>query len=210
MKIAADRSLDQTTISSAPSAEVESEGVESEGMVSQVDLARFVAGDREAFNQVFTAYQTDLFYIVRRFFHGAFDQEEALQEVWLKLFRMRDRFDVNRPDMFLPWAKQVARNRCIDLLKERGKWAATPVAEVELHCEPTQWSVLNDSRARAALDAFLSRLDPEQQRFFQLCFVDELSHEEIAEKLDLSVRRSKYLKKKLLAQMLKAKILEGV
>jgi RNA polymerase sigma-70 factor (ECF subfamily) len=178
--------------------------------VGQELVVRFVAGDRDAFGAIFDRLHGDLHRLVRRFFRGAFDQEEALQEVWLKLYRMRDRFDVNRSEEFVPWSRQVARNCCIDLLKARGRSHEIPVAETEATCEACQVTALAGRHARQVLAEFVARLDQEEQRFFDLCFVEELAHEEIAKTMDLSVRRSKYLKKKLLARMLRSGSLRRV
>jgi len=164
-------------------------------------VVRFVAGDEEAFTKVFERLQGELFHLVRRFFFGAFDQEEALQECWLKLYRMRDRFDVNRSPEFIPWARQVARNRCLDMLKERGRGHEVPVADPEATFEARQIDELADRRMRHAIAEFKASLAAEESRVFQLCFVEERGHEEVAAAVGISVRRSKYLKKKLLARL---------
>ncbi len=178
--------------------------------LAQELVVRFVAGDRAAFGAVFDCLHGDLYRLVRRYFRGAFDQEEALQEVWLKLYRMRDRFDVSRHEEFVPWSRQVARNCCIDLLKARGRSHEIPVAETEASCDASQVAAMAGQQARQALAAFVGGLSQQEQRFFGLCFVDELSHEEIARGMDISVRRSKYLKKKLLARMLRSGSLRRV
>lgn len=169
-------------------------------------IVRFVAGDREAFAQIFDQLNRDLHGLVRRFFRGAFDQDEAMQEVWIKLYRMRGRFDVNRATEFVPWVRQVARNRCLDLLKARGRSHEIPVAEVDGggSTAAPQLSRLEEARLRQVLGGILGRLDLEQRRFFELCFVQEQTHEEIAAALGISERRSKYLKKKLLQELLRS------
>jgi RNA polymerase sigma factor (sigma-70 family) len=173
-------------------------------------VVRFVAGDRNAFTVVFDKMKHDLFYVVRRFFRGAFDQEEALQEVWLHLYRVRHRFDVNRFNEFSPWVRQVARNRCIDLLKEKSRTLEIPVQEIDASIEPPQDAQLAETKRRRVLAEFVSKLDGEEQRFFELCFILELTHEEIAERMSASIRRSKYLKKKLLERMMKSHLLRGM
>lgn len=171
----------------------------------ELDLVvRFVAGERAAFNEVFERLKGTLFWQVQRFFKGAFDQEEALQEVWLKIFRMRGRFDVNSHEKFIPWARTVARNQCIDLLKVRGRRLETPVEQVDPGCAPDQEAHLSGKHTRQAVARFVALLGQEEQRFFGHCFIEELPHEQIAELLDITPRRSKYLKKKLLARMLKS------
>ena len=75
---------------------------------------------------------------------------------------------------------------------------------MEAPCEASQHQDLAGARMRAALEQFVSRLEPEQQRHFELCFVRELSHEEVAREMSITVRKSKYLKKKTVTRMLKS------
>ncbi len=166
-------------------------------------VVRFVAGDEEAFAEIFERLQAELFRLVRRFFFGAFDQEEALQEVWLKLYRMRERFDVSRTAEFLPWVRQVARNRCLDLLKERSRGRGVTGGDTEPSCEAPQVEEIAERRLRQALAEFEASLDMEDRKVFRLCFVEERSHEEVAAVAGISIRRSKYLKKKLLARLMR-------
>jgi RNA polymerase sigma-70 factor, ECF subfamily len=173
-------------------------------------VVRFVAGDPEAFERVFECIRGDILGIVRRFFRGAFDQEEAFQEAWLQIHRVRSRFDVNRSGAFLSWARQVARNRCIDLLRVRRNLREVPRDDLDETLEaapPDRPEPSLDGKLREALDLLLARLDEEERAAFELCFVQELSHEEIAARLGISERRSKYLKKKLLERIARSPLL---
>ncbi|MCK5796076.1 MAG: RNA polymerase sigma factor [Deltaproteobacteria bacterium] len=171
-------------------------------------IVRYVAGDRDAFQAIFDELSRDVYFVVRRLFRSAFDQEEAQQEVWLHLYRMRRQVDVNRPREFVAWVRRVARNRTIDILKSRGRRHEIPVEEIgdvqdEAHyVEAVQPRALADRQVRAVIEAFVADLDDEKRAFFGLCFVEERSHPEIAKGLAMTVRRSKYLKKILLAQLL--------
>lgn len=149
--------------------------------------------------------------MVRRLVRGAFDQEEAQQDVWLHLYRVRAQVDVNRPDDFVAWVRQVARNRTIDFLKARSRAAREiPVDDpqkegagiVASGAPQNPEAQASRDALRKAIATFVDGLDEEGQRFFQLCFVEERSHQEIAKELSIAERRSKYLKKKLLAQLL--------
>ncbi len=177
----------------------------SAGTFNQELAVRFVAGDREAFLHVFDALKDTVFYQARRFFPRPFDQEEAFQEAWLQVYRRRSAFDVNRHKELGGWVRKVARNRCLDLLKAKGRGRELPVEEPE--APPTRASQHEDlagARLREAVEAFVARLDEEQQRHFALCFAQELSHEEVARQMDITVRRSKYLKKKTVTAMLRS------
>ena len=172
---------------------------------SQELVVQFVAGDREAFLRVFEQLKDTVFYQARRYFARPFDQEEAFQEAWLQVYRRRSAFDVNRHRELGGWVRRVARNRCLDLLKARGRGRELPVEEPEAPpTEASQHEELAGARLREALEAFVSKLDEQQQRHFALCLVQELSHEDVARQMDITVRRSKYLKKKTVTAMLRS------
>jgi RNA polymerase sigma factor (sigma-70 family) len=151
----------------------------------------------------------ETFAVVRRYFAGSFDQEEAFQEAWLQICRARTAFDVTRADELGAWACTVTRNRCLDLLRERGRrprlaaTASLDEAEGVLGKELAGGEVVADgARLRELLRGFVDRLDAEEGAVFRACFVEGLGHPETARAVGISSRRSKYVKKKLLARLL--------
>ncbi len=179
--------------------------------MDQALCARFVAGDEEAFERVFALLKREVAGIVRRFFRGPFDQEEAFQEVWLEIYRKRDRFDVSRYAELSGWVRTVARHRCIDLLHAAGVRPAASDEEAAAIAGPDPEPRAGlDEEIRAALERFADGLDEEDRRFFQLCFVEERPHEELAVLLGINERRSKYLKKRLLLRLEQDPGLRGV
>jgi RNA polymerase sigma-70 factor (ECF subfamily) len=169
--------------------------------VGQGLCTRFVAGDEAAFGEVFARFKRDVFRVVARFYRRPFDQEEAFQEAWLDVYRNRGRFDVNRYEELGGWVRTVARNRCLDLLAAAGV-RPPPVADDDAAAlaSPAPGPGAGDE-IRAALGRFVAGLDAEERRVFELCFVEERAHDEVARLLGITQRRSKYLKKKLLARL---------
>ncbi len=178
--------------------------------ISQDLVVAYVSGDREAFQTIFERLKRDVYFQVRRFFRSPFDQEEAFQEVWLQLYRVRHRFDVDRHTEFSAWTRQVGRNRCLDLLKARGRRPEIPVEQTGASCDPPQHQQLVQQRLRQVVGEVVAKLEPPLRDFFELCFVKELTHEAIAVELAITVRRSKYLKKKLLARLVRSTALRKV
>jgi len=175
-------------------------------VVGQELVIRFAAGEREAFAEVFELLKRDIFLLVRRFFATPFEQEEAFQEVWVQLHQARERFDVNRHEDMVPWARQVARNRCRDLLRKRGRVREVPVEEPPEAPGTDQTDPMGElarTRIREALEQFAATLSQQDRRFFQLCFVEERAHAEVAGTMGITARRSKYLKKKMITRMMK-------
>jgi RNA polymerase sigma-70 factor, ECF subfamily len=173
------------------------------GLMDPGLAARFVAGDEEAFQEVFARWRRDVWRVVQHFFRGPFDQEESFQEVWLDVYRKRNRFDVNRAGEMGGWLRTVARHRCLDLLDAAGlrpPGAGDDDAAQLAGPDPEPGAgVARD--IRAALLRFAAALDDEERRVFELCFVEERPHEDVARVLGISERRSKYLKKKVLLRL---------
>ncbi|HEY3359626.1 MAG TPA: sigma-70 family RNA polymerase sigma factor [Polyangia bacterium] len=167
----------------------------------QALCVRFVGGDEEAFEEVFAHLRRDVWRVVQRFFHRAFDQEEAFQEAWLDVYRNRRQFDVNRAAALHGWVRTVARNRCLDLLAAAGVRPPAVTDDDAADLAAPEPGAGASEEIRAALERFTAALDAEERRLFTLCFVEERPHEEVARLLGISERRSKYLKKKLLARL---------
>src|SRR5687768_890243 len=78
--------------------------------------ARFARGGRDAFVEAYTAHAGQVRRWVRRFFHSPFEQEEAVQEVWLTAHRMQGRYEPSKGPL-LPWLRSLCANRCRELLR---------------------------------------------------------------------------------------------
>jgi RNA polymerase sigma-70 factor, ECF subfamily len=165
-------------------------------------LARFAQGERDAFLEVYRAHAADVRRWVGRFFRSPFEQEEAAQEVWLQVHRRADSFDVNQGAL-APWLRAVAAHRCLELLRARGRRpnAYLPLEDLgqaEWLDAPGPDDAALLSKLRDAVASFAQGLDETEARVLREGLVEELTHEELAARLDVNVRRSKYLKKKLL------------
>jgi RNA polymerase sigma-70 factor (ECF subfamily) len=167
-------------------------------------LVRFSRGQRDAWAEVYSRYAASVRKWVRRFFRSAFEEEEAAQEVWLTVHRMQAQFDVNRGPLG-GWLRALTANRCRELIRARGRRpdASVPLDDLDdaLWLDaPLPDEVAMQAALRAAVDTFKTRLDAQETRVLQLAFVEGRSLEELASALGLTVRQSKYLKKKLVAK----------
>lgn len=171
-------------------------------MVPSTSVVRFAAGDRDAFLVVYRAFAGPVRRWVARFFRSPFEQEEAVQEAWLTVHRMHSSFDVNKGELG-PWLRTVAANRCRELLRAKGRRpdASVPLEDVDeaLWLDgPGPEDAALRARLREAVEKFAAGLDPQGQRVLRHGLVEEQTHEELAAALGVNVRRSKYLKLKLL------------
>jgi RNA polymerase sigma-70 factor (ECF subfamily) len=183
------KASDRVPAAGAPAAEPD------EGFV-----ARAARGDLEAFLGIYERYAGAVQAIARRWFSRPFEQEEATQEIWLHLHRVLGSFDPARGRLG-PWLQAVAANRCREIVRAARR-RPPDAAEEDPEAEPTAAedpeAVMRGRRVAAAVGAFMQALAPPLGQVLQLAFVEERSHEEIAARLSISVRRSKYLKQLVL------------
>ena len=115
--------------------------------------------------------------------------EDLTQEVFLRLWRRPDLYDVSR-GRFVTWLLSVARNRGIDERRSRGRRFRheTPpslAAEEMLASAPTSEAddVAVLSEERVVIEKALATLPPEQRLAIQLAYFGGYTQQEIAQGL---------------------------
>ncbi|MFC1654388.1 RNA polymerase sigma factor, partial [Myxococcota bacterium] len=168
------------------------------------------------FVEVVRAYTPMLRSIVSRYWRGAFQREEAMQEIWSLAYRQRESLDPSRFGEFAAWLATLSRNRCIDLLRKQGREIGPgfedPARDLEsLPANGAQERSVEAADLQAAVEDFAQKLPAKWRSFFDLHFKKGLGYEEISEKLKISRARCKYLKRVLVKRARKStKLMEAL
>src|SRR5688572_20765963 len=96
-------------------------------MPDEVDgdlLARFVHGDRDAFERIFRQYEREVYRWIVRIVREPSAAEDALVEAFWRAYRSRARFDPSRT--FGAWMRRIATNAALDQVKaaQRRNWVS--------------------------------------------------------------------------------------
>lgn len=140
--------------------------------VDSDDLAaRISAGDADAYEQLFNAYYRKLCRYAARINPGGGSAEEAVQEVFLKLWLRRDRLP---PVLALSsYLYAAVRNQCLNQVTRDGyeeSWRKRKAVEVQ-HAPPLAPEADEDVRAaelRVAIEDALAKLPPRCREAFLL------------------------------------------
>ncbi len=122
--------------------------------------------------------------IALRYCKSSTEAEEILNDGFLRVFKNIDKYDTQYP--FKPWFRKIIVNQAIDYFRKYEKYNSYN-APIDL---PEN---LADSPITASDDMLpiVQMLSPMYRIVFNLYVMEEYKHQEIAEKLDISIGTSK-------------------
>jgi RNA polymerase sigma-70 factor (ECF subfamily) len=146
-----------------------------ERLYERVLVLRCQAGDEAAFAELVERYAPRLRYYLRKLLGGSHAAEDALQEVWLDVFRSVPR--LADPGAFPAWLYRIARDRACRTLRSL-RHIPRRLADADLIEEGKEETFSADEAAR--IHAALDELAPEQREVLVLRFLEEMTYEDIA------------------------------
>ena len=150
-------------------------------------IERCLKGDQRAWDDIVRLYWRKVFNVAYKFVGRQDEAEDLTQDIFLKLFKSLKTFD--RRANFSTWLISVSRNLCIDHYRSmrREHDVVTHDVDVVTLARP---SVIDSPQAAleqrdrvALLRAALDTLAPSLRTAVMLRDIQELSYQEIAEKL---------------------------
>lgn len=151
--------------------------------VPDVLVARAKAGDLEALEGLYRAFETPVYNLARRMLRHPEDAEDVLQETFLEVVRSISQY---RGDGHLwGWIRQIAASKALMRLR-RDKLRITEVLEEQVAGSPPP-----AVGARIDLEKAFEQLSDVSRAVVWLHDVEGFTHEEIAERMGKTVSFSK-------------------
>jgi RNA polymerase sigma-70 factor (ECF subfamily) len=149
-------------------------------------MAGVKAGSIAAFDVLYERYRHRAYRIARSVCDDDGRAQEAVQEAFTAIWRTRDSYDERR--IVAPWVLTVARNRAIDIARRNRPHALHRAGEDRLDTVAgagiIDEQVIADERAHH-LWSVLGQLPEAQREVITLAFYGQLTHGEIAARLEL-------------------------
>ena len=152
-------------------------------------IERCLAGDQQAWEQIVRLHRRKVFNVAYKFVGKHDEAEDLTQDIFLKIFRSLDTFD--RRANFQTWLISVSRNLCIDHYRSVRKEREVVNREIDPaeltppSNERSAQSVLEQRDRVRLLRRALDKLPPALRTAVLLRDIQELSYQEIAERLAL-------------------------
>jgi RNA polymerase sigma-70 factor (ECF subfamily) len=149
------------------------------------DVAEAGRGGRAAAARLIARHAPKLLSVARRMLGGQAEAEDAVQDVFLKLWTHAGRW---RPGTakFETWLYRVTLNACYDRLRRRGGEPLEAAVAVPDNA-PLPDAGLDDGALALAVEAAVADLPERQRAAILLCHFQERSNIEAAEIMGLSV-----------------------
>jgi RNA polymerase sigma-70 factor (ECF subfamily) len=151
-------------------------------------IERTALGDESAFAQLYDRFSAGLYSMAVKIMSNEADAQDAVQDAFAHIWRKAATYDRGRSSGFT-WAVMVLRNKAIDRIRLRQRAArVVEKATAEFSNEPglddssVAAVALNDQRKR--VQTALAKIDEEQKRAIELAFFQDLTHEQIAARLE--------------------------
>jgi RNA polymerase sigma-70 factor (ECF subfamily) len=166
------------------------------GMEDAQLVARVQAGDSAAFGELVSRYERKIFRLARHITELDEDAEDVLQETFMKAYEHLPGFQGN--SKFYTWLVRIAVNESLMKLRKRKSSKTVslddspdngeePVSREIAVWEGNPEQRYSQSEMRDILDKAIQSLKPAFRTVFVLRDVEELSTEETAEALDISI-----------------------
>ena len=159
-------------------------------------VARAKAGDSQAFTDLMTHYERKIYRLAKHITENDEDAEDVLQEAFLKAYEHLDNFQGN--SKFYTWIVRIAVNEALMKLRKRKGDRTVPLdepvdtGEEMVTREIAVWDDNPEQRysreeIQEILDNAIENLKPDFRTVFILRDIEEMSTEETAEALGISV-----------------------
>jgi RNA polymerase sigma factor (sigma-70 family) len=152
--------------------------------VAETLLQRVAQGEPDAVRDTIDRYSALVWSLARRLSPTRADAEDAVQEIFISLWKSAGRYDPEAAKEST-FVAMVARRRLIDRMRKTGRRPDIGGAELNESLAPPirderEQSVINGEQSRIVADAF-RELSQDQQRVLRLSLQHGQSHSQIAE-----------------------------
>jgi RNA polymerase sigma-70 factor (ECF subfamily) len=150
-------------------------------------LVQLQTDDRSALRAIFDAQYENVCRVIFRFVHDPGLSEDLAQEVFVRLWEKRHQIHI---DSNLPaYLRRMAANEALAYLRKKTRFLADELpAQLPGQTTPAADTQYEATELSQLITATINGLPPRCRTIFQLSRFEELTYQEIADRLDISIK----------------------
>ena len=147
-------------------------------------MHRVAAGEEAAVAELYDRFGALVYKVARQFLPYRAEAEDAVQEIFIRLWRTADRFDPRRAKL-VTWVMLIARRHLIDQLRRKSvrPTDATLQSDVRSHGSAPE-ARTRDAEERTRLLERIKRLPELQRTVIERAYLQGYTLREVSEQLD--------------------------
>ncbi|HEU4553375.1 MAG TPA: sigma-70 family RNA polymerase sigma factor [Chitinophaga sp.] len=142
------------------------------------------ARDEKVFSYLYDHYSPALYGVALKIVNDENMAIDALQEIFLKIWRSAERYDADKGRLFT-WMLNIARNTAIDMLRSRAHKLDQKIRELGDGTVFLEKLTVQQSIDHLGLSKVLDQLNKEQRVIIDLAYYRGCTQDEIAKLLDI-------------------------
>ncbi|MBK7709818.1 MAG: RNA polymerase sigma-70 factor [Bacteroidales bacterium] len=157
-------------------------------ILEQLIVGRLKAADPDMFTEIFSVYYKDLVLFAYSFTHEKEDSEEIVQDVFVKLWE--DHEKINISTSIKSYLLKSIQNKCIDWHRHKKviNHHSNYIIENSLLYEYDTDNYILSSEMELIIEKALASLPENVKETFEMSRFEGMKYQEIADKLNVSVR----------------------
>ena len=169
-------------------------------MVTREILIDFVKGKKKAFDILYQQYSSAMYGICLRYTRCADDAQDVLQEGFIKLYTNKHQYDIDKP--IGAWIKTIMIHEALNYIKKNYKFVLSENDSDFDAIQESDVELSDKDELKRKLLFILNKLPDGYRTIFNLYKIDNLTHKEIAEYLNITegTSKSQYFKAKKMIQ----------
>lgn len=145
-------------------------------------IARCALRDRGAFRQLYARTSAKLFGVALRILRDRAETEEAIQEIYIKIWQKADRYVAGQYSP-ISWLVAVARNHALDKVRIKRPISEDIDAALDIaDLGPSPERQVEQAQDSARIAHCLATLEPDRAEAVRGAYLDGFSYEELAQR----------------------------
>lgn len=156
-------------------------------------VKKILKGNKRALREIYERYHEQLYYVAKRYLKDETLAEDAVQDIFLKIWKKRKKLDPSRS--IKGFLFSMLKNHVIDMIRKRKtrnkvKYGYKKLSEDNQLRNSTIEKLILSEYKDLVIQA-LSELTPAQRKVFKMRSFEGLSNAEVAEKNNVSIHTVK-------------------